>query len=64
MIEDRVDIDAAGEILRVTKSTLYRWRADGYGPRSVKFAGRLWYNRDDCYRFRALVEAETARGTL
>ncbi|NKZ13662.1 helix-turn-helix domain-containing protein [Mycolicibacterium septicum DSM 44393] len=59
----RLEIDGAAEILGVTPRTLYDWRAKGYGPKSVKYAGKLWYTAEDCYRFIADIEAATAKGS-
>lgn len=59
----RLGIAEAAELLGVSRRTLYAWRAAGYGPRSVKYAGRLYYRSDDCYRWMAQAEAASAKGS-
>lgn len=62
--EGRLDITAAAALLGVSRSTLYAWRARDYGPTSVRYAGKLSYRAEDCYRFITESEAATARGNV
>lgn len=62
--QGKLDIEDAAKVLGVSPRTLYDWRAKGFGPRSVKYANRLWYLADDCYRFIAETEAASARGGM
>lgn len=61
--QGRLAIDDAAELLGVSKRTLYSWRAKGFGPKSVRYAGKLWYSADDCYLFIAQAEDATAKGS-
>lgn len=39
------------EEIKVTERTLKRWKAIGYGPRPIKFGGRVYYRRADVKAF-------------
>lgn len=60
--QGKLEIEEASKILGVSRRTLYAWRATGYGPKSVKYANKLWYRAEDLYRFIADIEAATAKG--
>jgi excisionase family DNA binding protein len=47
----RLTVKEAAEYLRVSVGTLERWRTTGGGPRYIKFARRVFYDRGDLDRW-------------
>lgn len=39
------------EMLNVDVSTIYRWRRNGFGPRSIKVGGLVRYDKADVQRY-------------
>lgn len=42
-----LSMDEAAKVLRISRSTIMRWRRQGYGPKPIKY-GKIWlYSTDE-----------------
>lgn len=48
---DLLTITEVADELRLTRSTLRRWRHENTGPNSAKIGSRVFYRRDDLERW-------------
>ncbi len=64
-LHDLMTTREAAALLRISKATLDRWRAEGRGPRYVRIGARVFYPRAELDRFlhEHLVETEHHGGS-
>jgi predicted DNA-binding transcriptional regulator AlpA len=60
--DEPLSVEDVSAMTGIAKSTLYTWRGRGYGPRSVRFGGRVIYLRSEVEAWIAKQQATTWPG--